>query len=72
MRKRDDRSGASPTQRSSNARGSGTIAEMVHGARKPIGHAQVGATLLIGYHWAHGLRVHRSARGGEDLGSIPV
>ena len=51
---------------------SGTIALMVHGARPPIGHAQDGTTLLIGYHWAHGLRVHRSARGSEDLGSIPV
>ena len=44
----------------------------VHGARQPTGHAQVGATMLIGHHWAHRLRVHRSARGGEDLGSIPV
>eukprot|EP00966_Prymnesium_polylepis_P111439 2577560-Prymnesium_polylepis.1 len=28
--------------------------------------------MLIGHHWAHGLRVHWSARGDEDLGSIPV
>ena len=50
------------------------VAEEAHCTRQPVGRTQVSTTLLVCDHWARYRRVHpfRGARGGEDLGSIPV